>query len=62
MNLFGRKNGLLGFMLAKNIYCDNSGFATRGILTNTMKLIRFEARQYYKEHLEAMYKEGELKV
>lgn len=29
-------------------------------MTNTMKLIRFEAKQYYKQQIEEMYAEGEL--
>jgi long-chain acyl-CoA synthetase len=49
MNAVGRKEGLNGFELAKNVYLETKGFLARGILTNTMKLIRFEARQVYKE-------------
>jgi hypothetical protein len=49
MNAVGRREGLLGFEVAKNIFLETKGFLARGILTNTMKLIRFEARQVYKE-------------
>jgi long-subunit acyl-CoA synthetase (AMP-forming) len=35
-------------------------FVTKGILTNTMKLIRYEARNYFKNEIEAMYSEGTL--
>lgn len=38
------------------------GFASKGILTNTMKLIRYEARNFFKDQIEAMYSEGELKL
>jgi hypothetical protein len=31
-------------------------------MTNTQKLIRFEAKTYYASQIEAMYKEDELKV
>jgi long-subunit acyl-CoA synthetase (AMP-forming) len=60
MNTVGRKEGLNGFELAKNIYLEPKGFLARGILTNTMKLIRFEARNVYKEQITALYQEGEL--
>lgn len=60
MNAAGRKEGLHGFELAKNIYLEPKGFLAKGILTNTMKLIRFEARNVYKEQISALYQEGEL--
>lgn len=60
MNAVGRREGLHGFELAKNILLDAKGFLAKGILTNTMKLIRFEARQAYKEEIKALYQEGEL--
>jgi long-chain acyl-CoA synthetase len=47
MNAIGRKEGLYGFELAKNIYLESKGFMGKGILTSTMKLIRFDARQVY---------------
>jgi long-subunit acyl-CoA synthetase (AMP-forming) len=34
----------------------------RGILTNTMKIQRHEAKKYYKPQVEALYKEGMLKT
>ena len=49
-------------MLAKNCHFELNGFASRGILTNTMKLIRFAGRETYKQQIEAMYEEGELKL
>ena len=32
----------------------------KNILTNTMKLIRFEAKLYYKNQIEQMYQEGDI--
>lgn len=34
----------------------------RGILTNTMKIQRHEAKKYYKGQVEQLYKEGMLKT
>jgi long-chain acyl-CoA synthetase len=56
----GKADGLYGFEQAKNVYLESEGFASRNIMTNTMKLIRFEARVYYKEIIDGLYKEGEL--
>lgn len=41
LNDYARKEGVFGFQVAKNIVFELSSFAVRGILTNTMKLIRF---------------------
>ncbi len=41
--------------LARNIYFETEGFGSRNILTNTMKLIRFEAKMHYKQQIEEMY-------
>lgn len=60
MNSVGKKQGLNGFELAKNIYLEPNGFLSKQILTNTMKLIRYDARKVYKTQIEEMYKEGEL--
>jgi len=30
----------------------------KGILTSTMKLMRFDAKMFYKEQIKAMYQEG----
>jgi hypothetical protein len=46
--------------LAKNIYLEPTGFITKGILTNTMKLIRHSARIVYKEQINQLYAEGEI--
>jgi long-subunit acyl-CoA synthetase (AMP-forming) len=62
LNAFAKNQGLFGYQLAKNIHFELVGFITRGILTNTMKLIRFEGRRVYKEAITAMYQEGELKM
>lgn len=37
-------------------------FAEKKILTNTMKLQRFEAKTVYKNEIERLYQEGELQV
>jgi long-subunit acyl-CoA synthetase (AMP-forming) len=58
LNTFGRSQGLFGFEVAKNIYFVLDGFAGKGILTNTMKLIRYEARTYFKTQIDEMYAEG----
>ena len=34
----------------------------RGIVTNTMKVQRHEAKKYYMEEVHKMYKEGMLKI
>ena len=50
-NLFdlGKKSGLNTFEQAKNIYLESVSFADKKILTNTMKLQRFEAKTTYKQ-------------
>ena len=60
LNTSGRKQGLNGFEVAKNVYFEPEGFMNKNILTNTMKLIRFEAKVYYKEQIEQMYQEGDI--
>lgn len=60
LNTFTKKEGLQGFEQAKNVYLDPQPFMTRGILTNTMKIQRHEAKKVFKKELEAMYKEGML--
>lgn len=41
LNQFARGEGVMGFQVAKNIEFELSGFLSKGVLTNTMKLIRF---------------------
>ena len=60
LNNHGKKEGLYGFEMAKNVYFEPKEFLNKGILTNTMKLIRFEAKQYYKPQIDAMYEEGDI--
>jgi long-chain acyl-CoA synthetase len=62
MNEVGRREGLNGFELAKNIYLEPESFMARKILTNTMKLIRYEGRVAYKDQIKRMYEEGELNL
>lgn len=60
LNGGARAQGLHGFELAKNISLVCQGFAGRGILTNTMKLMRYDARTCFKGEIESMYQEGPL--
>ncbi len=46
---FGRKDGLLGFELAKKIRLWPVSFATLGIFTSTMKLQRHIAKDVFKQ-------------
>ena len=50
MNAVGRKGGLNGYELAKNVYLEPRPFAEHpaDILTNTFKLKRYDARQAFK--------------
>lgn len=45
----GKKSGLNTFEQAKNIYLESIPFTDKKILTNTMKLQRFEAKTVYKQ-------------
>jgi long-chain acyl-CoA synthetase len=60
LNAFAKKEGLNSLEQAKNIYFEPEGFVGKDILTNTMKLIRFEAKKHYKAQIEAMYAEGDI--
>ena len=51
-----------GFELAKNIYLEPSPFINKKIMTNTLKLIRFEARKAYEPEIKRLYEEGELSL
>ncbi len=62
MNNAGKKGGLKGFEMAKNIYIEPVGFHSKQILTNTMKVQRHEAKKAYKKELADLYKEGMLPV
>jgi len=44
MNKVAKNEGLKGFEMARNIYLEPIGFMMRGILTNTMKIQRYEAK------------------
>jgi hypothetical protein len=46
--------------MAKNIHLEPLPFSDKNILTNTMKLQRFEAKVAYKNVIEHLYNEGEL--
>lgn len=58
LNKLGVDNGLKPFEQAKNIYLEANGFSSRGILTNTMKVQRFNARVAFKKEISELYKEG----
>ena len=45
----GKKSGLNTFEQAKNIYLESTPFMDKKILTNTMKLQRFQAKTVYKQ-------------
>lgn len=48
---FGKKSGLNTFEQAKNIYLESSPFMEKKILTNTMKLQRYEAKTVYNSNI-----------
>jgi long-chain acyl-CoA synthetase len=58
LNDIGRKGGLNGFELAKNIFLEPTSFLSQKLLTNTLKIIRFEARNHYKSEINKLYEEG----
>lgn len=55
LNEIGKKSGLNSLEQAKNIYLESVPFTDKQILTNTMKLQRFEAKIVYKSVIEALY-------
>ena len=56
----GKLAGLKGFEQARNIYLEPNGFMLKGILTNTMKIQRHEAKLVYAEEIKSLYDEGML--
>lgn len=56
----GKKEGLMSFEQAKNVYIEPQPFMTKGILSSTMKLQRFAAKKLYEKEIESMYNEGPL--
>lgn len=62
INEVAKKGGLNGFELAKNIYLEPNPFVTKKIMTNTLKIIRYEARKVYEPEIKRMYEEGELSL
>lgn len=60
LNAIGKREGLNSLEMAKNIYLETQPFIDKNILTNTMKLQRFEAKTVYKSVIERLYNEGEL--
>jgi long-subunit acyl-CoA synthetase (AMP-forming) len=47
--------------MAKNIHIEILPFLNRGILTNTMKIQRHQAKKTYKDVIAKLYQEKELK-
>ncbi len=62
LNKIGKEAGLQSFEQAKNIYLEFEPFMNKGILTNTMKIQRHEARKFYRPVIDQLYKEGILKM
>lgn len=62
MNKIGKNGGLVGFEQIKNIYLEPTPFALLGLLTNTAKIQRHEAKKHFKPQVEQLYKEGMLKT
>ena len=63
MESVGKEGGLKGFEQAKNVYIETEPlFMNKGILSTTMKMQRFAARQVYAAEIEQMYKEGPLQT
>lgn len=55
MNTQGRNDGLFGFELAKKIKLVDTPFATWDIITNSMKVQRYKARNAFKTYIEELY-------
>jgi len=62
LNKIGKEAGLQSFEQAKNIFIEPAPFLTKGIMTNTMKIQRHEAKKIYRGIIDLLYKEGMLKV
>jgi long-chain acyl-CoA synthetase len=56
MTEHGKKEGLLGFELAKKLRIWPVSFGTLGIFTSTMKLQRHTAKQAFQKQITEMYK------
>ncbi len=62
LNKIGKEAGLASFEQAKNIFLDPLPFLSKGIMTNTMKIQRHEAKKVYRGVIDELYKEGMLKM
>ena len=61
MNKVGKEAGLMGFEQAKNVCVEEEPtFLNKGLLSNTLKMQRFAAKQLYGEEIGRMYEEGPL--
>lgn len=52
----------MSFEQPKNVFLEPSPFLNKGILTNTMKVQRHEAKKLYRGVIDELYKEGMLKL
>lgn len=62
LNQIGKVAGLQSFEQVKNLHIEPETFMARGIVTNTMKVQRHEAKKYYRPVIDQLYKEGMLKI
>ena len=52
----GKKEGLNSLERVKKIFLEHEPFLNRGITTTTLKVIRFDARNYYQKQIDELYK------
>ena len=57
---YGKKDGLHSFEQAKNVHLEPKSFVERELVTPSMKLQRFQAKQFYKKNIDEMYEKGML--
>lgn len=61
LNALGRERGLKGFELAKSIHLTCKAFTIdNGLLTPTLKVARYRAREQFRQTIKDLYAEGEL--
>jgi len=55
----GKASKLHSFEQVKKLYLESTSFGERDLLTPAFKVKRHEAKKYYQDQLDAMYKEGD---
>ncbi|CAH8603985.1 unnamed protein product [Dicrocoelium dendriticum] len=61
LNTLGRERGLKGFEMAKSIHLTSQAFTIdNGLLTPTLKIARYRAREQFRQTIKNLYTEGEL--